>query len=68
MPGDGIEPSTRGFSRTAAESTFRRKYRRLGPFENAGAAHLPQQLIPIVRPRTAALIAKRGRLPREPRA
>jgi hypothetical protein len=58
VPRDRIELPTRGFSRTSGTGSFQRKSRRLGPFKAARAAHLPQPLVPIVKPRTTSLRRK----------
>jgi len=57
VPRDGIEPPTRGFSKVSRSRGKRNQIRTFGPFVGGLAAGMPQELVPIVRPRTK----KRGK-------
>jgi hypothetical protein len=60
VPRDGIEPPTRGFSRTSGAGKKRNQVKTFGPFAKGLAAGLPQELVPIVQPRTRQRRDRKG--------
>jgi hypothetical protein len=57
MPSRERAPATRGFSKVGKSRGKRNVF---GPFAGGRAANLPQELVPIVLPRTGRRAARRG--------
>jgi hypothetical protein len=51
--GQQTELPTRGFSSNRAKGKLRSQVRRFGPFAHGIATRVPQDLVPVVMPRTA---------------